>query len=195
MLMYFFSCDLLVELMLSLNEVAQLTYATLQSYMDQRGIDLAVGPLTDADANALCRAYGDLNWEWYITDVGNRDDCFDLGIKLITSREHKIIESSPAGVSLCTYNLSSKNFDIHAVENFVKDTENHPLRRKMVLYTLYAAVIFMNQAGGETIRLLEPVEDKIPYYESFGFEMSTSCSYIMVCSLDKLRTRMAELAA
>ncbi|WP_370605364.1 hypothetical protein [Citrobacter braakii] len=48
--------------MLSLEEVAQLTYNTLQSYMDQRGIDLAVGPLSDVDANSLARAYGELNW-------------------------------------------------------------------------------------------------------------------------------------
>ena len=53
--------------MLSLEEVAQLTYNTLQSYMDQRGIDLAVGPLSDIDAGSLARAYGELNWEWYIT--------------------------------------------------------------------------------------------------------------------------------
>lgn len=181
--------------MLSLNEVAQLTYATLQSYMDQRGIDLAVGPLSDADANSLSRAYGDLNWEWYITEIGNRDDCFDLGLKLITSREHKLVECSPAGVSLCTYNISSKTFDIHAVENFVRDNENHPLRRKMVLYTLYAAIIFMSQAGGEMVRIIEPVDDKIAYYQSFGFEMSSTCTYVMTCALDTLKARLAELAS
>ncbi|WP_062748327.1 hypothetical protein [Erwinia persicina] len=180
--------------MLSLNEVAQLTYTTFQYYMDQRGINLAVGPLTDADANLLSRAYGDLNWDWYITSVSNRDDCFGLSLKLMTSREHKLIESSPAGVSLSTYSISSKTFDIHAVESFVRDSEDHPLRRRMVLYTLYAAVIFMSQAGGEVIRIIEPVEEKIAYYESFGFEMSESCAYVMTCTLAKLQDTLARMA-
>lgn len=180
--------------MLSLNEIAQLTYSTLQSYMDQRGIDLAVGPLSDDDANTLCRAYGDLNWEWYITEVGNSQDCFDLGIKLITSREHKLVESSPAGVALCTYTKSTGTFDIHAVENFVRDTEDHPLRRRMVLYTLYAALIFMNQARGTIVRIIEPVPDKIDYYRGFGFEMCTESAYVMRCTVDELRANLADLA-
>lgn len=173
--------------MLSLEEVAQLTYNTLQSYMDQRGIDLAVGPLTDGDANSLSRAYGELNWEWYITEIGNRDDCFSLCIKLVTSQENKLVEHYPAGVALCTYFMESKIFDVHAVENFVKDTEDHPLRRKMVLYTLYAALIFMNQVDGVAIRIIEPVEDKIEYYRTFGFEMLNNQRDVMHCNFDKFK--------
>ncbi|CBJ44944.1 hypothetical protein EAM_0269 [Erwinia amylovora ATCC 49946] len=73
-----------------------------------------------------CVGHPDLNWEWYITETGNRDDCFELGIKLITSREHKLVESSPAGVSMSTYSISAKTFDIHAVDNLSKDSEDHP---------------------------------------------------------------------
>lgn len=181
--------------MLSLEEVAQLTYNTLQSYMDQRGIDLAVGPLSDIDAGSLARAYGELNWEWYITEVGNRDDCFSLCIKLVTSQENKVVEHYPAGVALCTYFIDSKFFEVHAVENFVKDTEDHPLRRKMVLYTLYAALIFMNQVDGEAIRIIEPVEDKIEYYRSFGFEMLADGSNAMHCDFDKFQRVLAERAS
>ncbi|HCR0843539.1 TPA: hypothetical protein OMT42_000497 [Klebsiella aerogenes] len=181
--------------MLSLEEIAQLTYNTLQSYMDQRGIDLAVGPLSDIDANSLSRAYGDLNWEWYLTEIGNRDDCFSLCIKLVTSQENKLVEHYPAGVALCTYFIDTKIFEVHAVENFVKDTEDHPLRRKMVLYTLYAALIFMNQVDGEAIKIIEPVEDKIDYYRTFGFEMQDGNQDVMHCSFEKLQTVLATLAS
>ncbi|WP_099257773.1 hypothetical protein [Erwinia amylovora] len=94
---------------------------------------------------------------------------------------------------MSTYSISAKTFDIHAVDNLSKDSEDHPFARRMVLYTLYAAVIFMNQAGGETIRIIEPVKESIPYFESFGFEVS-DCSYVMTCSLAKLQETMASLA-
>lgn len=178
--------------MLSLEEVAQQTYNTLQAYMDHREIDLAVGPLSFNDTSSLIRAYGELNWEYYVTSVGNDPDCFSLCIKLITSKEHKLVDDYPAGVALCTYHHGSSRFDIHAVENFVKDSEDHPLRRKMILYTLYAAVIFMKQVDGTEVRIIEPVEEKIDYYRTFGFEMSDSCSYVMTCSLDRLMSYMAE---
>lgn len=181
--------------MLSLEEVAQLTYNTLQSYMDQRGIDLAVGPLSDSDIVSLLRAYGELNWEWYVTEVSNRDDCFSLCIKLITAKDHKLVEHYPAGVALCTYHVGTKIFEVHAVENFVKDSEEHPLRRKMVLYTLYAALIFMKQVDGIAIRIIEPVEDKIDYYRTFGFEMLDGCSYAMHCDFDKFQEVLAQRAA
>ncbi|TDB52146.1 hypothetical protein [Photorhabdus luminescens] len=183
--------------MLSLKHVAQLTYNTLQSYMDQRGIDLAVGPISDSDANMLTRAYGELNWDYYITEVGNRDDCFSLCIKFVISRENLQIESVPAGVALSTYDLSNKSFNIHVLENFVKDTENHPLHRKMLLYTLYASLIFMNMVDGEDVRIHEPVKDKIAYYRSFGFELER-CGYVMSCDIKtltaKLKSRSKELA-
>ncbi len=95
---------------------------------------------------------------------------------------------------MCTYFIDSKIFEVHAVENFVKDTEDHPLRRKMVLYTLYAALIFMNQVDGEAIRIIEPVEDKIEYYRSFGFEMLADGSNAMHCDFDKFQRVLAERA-
>ncbi|MCW7764315.1 hypothetical protein [Photorhabdus luminescens] len=171
--------------MLSLEHIAQLTYNTLQLYMDQRGIDLAVGPISDNDANMLIRAYGELNWEYYITEIGNRDDCFSLCIKFVASKEHCLVEPVPSGAALSTYDLNDKSFNIHVLENFVKDTENHPLRRKMLLYTLYAALIFMSMVDGEVIRIHEPVNDKIDYYHSFGFEME-NCGYIMSCDIEAL---------
>lgn len=181
--------------MLSLEEVAQQTYNTLQAYMDHREISLAVGPLSMSDSSSLIRAYGELNWEYYVTEVGNDPDCFSLCIKLVTSKENKVVDDYPAGVALCTYRLSEKRFDIHAVENFVKDSEEHPLRRKMILYTLYAAIIFMTQVDGIEVRIIEPVEEKIEYYRTFGFEMSQSCTYVMCCDLDRLKEHILRLAA
>jgi hypothetical protein len=178
--------------MLSLEEVAQQTYNTLQAYMDHRGISLAVGPLSINDSNFLIRGYvGDLNWEYYVTTTANDPDCFSLCIKLITSHEHKLVDDYPAGVALCTYHHTDSRFDIHAVENFVKDSEEHPLRRKMVLYTIFAAVIFMKQVDGQTVQILEPDPDLIEYYRSFGFEMSPTCSYIMRSNLNELMRVMA----
>lgn len=180
--------------MLSLEEVAQQTYNTLQAYMDHREIGLAVGPLSISDSNSLIRAYGDLNWEYYVTEVGNDPNCFSLCIKLVTSKEHKLVDDYPAGVALCTYHLSEKRFDIHAVESFVKDSEEHPLRRKMILYTLYAAIIFMTQVDGEEVRIIEPVKEKVDYYQTFGFEMSSDCTYVMYCGLGRLKSYISRLA-
>ncbi|EQC00956.1 hypothetical protein LGZ99_09835 [Photorhabdus temperata] len=183
--------------MLSLKHVAQLTYNILQLYMNQRGIDLVVGPISDNDANMLTRAYGDINWEYYITEVGNRDNCFSLCIKFVKSREPFQVESVPAGAALSTYDLNDKSFNIYVLENFVKDTENHPLRRKMLLYTLYTALIFMNMVDGEIVRIHEPVEDKIAYYCSFGFELER-CGYVMSCDIqtliEKVKSRSESLA-
>lgn len=176
---------------LRLEHIAQLTYTTLQTYMDERGIDLAVGPLSDEDSNALCRAYGDLNWEYYLSTVGNDPDCFSLCIKFVKSKDNRVAENSPSGASLSLYTDTSKTFDIHIIENFVRDSENHPLRRKMVLYTLYAAVIFMRQVDGEIVRIIEPVPEYREYYSTFGFQ-PTDCDYVMSCSYEELLNNLEE---
>ncbi|QDI12541.1 hypothetical protein FBF90_04935 [Serratia marcescens] len=180
--------------MFSLEEIAQITYNTMQLYFDQRKIDLAVGPISDDDANTLTRAYGDLNWEYYISTLGNQDDCFSLCIKFVTSSEHRLVESAPAGAAMSIFDARDKSLNIHIVENFVKDSEKHPLRRKMVLYTLYASMIFMNMAGSDVIRIHEPVEDKIDYYASFGFTMDP-CGYIMSSNFTKLQQEMVKRAS
>ncbi|OMQ22169.1 hypothetical protein [Serratia oryzae] len=169
--------------MLSFHEIAEQTRNALQLLIDRMGLDLAVGPLKETDYRLLSSGmYGELNWEWGISQYTGKANSIDLCFKILSEQE-----GYPAGIALCAFRLDTQTFEIYMIENFVRDDEGHPLYKRMALFTFMGAYIFTDAIKGEQVVISEPDPELRWYYEKFGFENDADCAYRMTCTLDKLR--------
>ncbi|PWC10691.1 hypothetical protein B4923_16375 [Brenneria roseae subsp. americana] len=169
--------------MLSLEEIGQSVRNNLQLIIDSSGLDLAVGPISDQDYRILCGGFGDLDWNYAICTHGNDPDRFEFCVKLVTDH----IDSVPAGIALCVFGSNDKIFQIHMIESFVRDDEDHPLKGRMVTLTLMAAYIFCMAVEATEVYIVEPDQDLIDYYSTYGFSMH-ECGYIMKSDVAGLET-------
>lgn len=163
--------------MFNLNDIGTITRNNVQLILDKLGMNLAVGDINDNDYRILCGGFGELNWDGFINSIGNHKDRFEFCIKVKTV-EDSAPTGVPAGLALCLYSITENSFDIHAVENFCRDDPGHPLTGKMIQITLMAAYIFSIAVKCATIRIIEPVQELLDFYASYGFNL-LPCNSIM----------------
>ncbi|MBD1228311.1 hypothetical protein [Xenorhabdus griffiniae] len=176
--------------MFNLEHIGIVVRNNIQAIVDVLGLNLAVGDISDEDYFLLSQGYGELCWDDSLSRVGNRSDKFEFCIKLV---ECGNVQGAPAGLALCVYSVDEKTFEIHMIENFRREDKNHPLYGKMFQLTLMAAYLFCKSTEGEYVRVIEPVKEVIPYYESYGFNM-LGCGYIMEVNVANIETVFKKLA-
>ncbi|CNK27888.1 Uncharacterised protein [Yersinia frederiksenii] len=150
---------------MNLDQVASLTLNNVQMLLEQNGIPLAVGPISDRDFQALSTAYAELQWDYAFTTYGNREDKFEFCVKLIEDNN-----PLPAGAAMCIYNIDDGTFDIHFVESFVRNIPSHPLHGRMILITMWAAYLFCMAVDCQRINVIEPINTEVmALYAKLGF--------------------------
>ncbi|GAL59042.1 hypothetical protein EV102420_14_01010 [Pseudescherichia vulneris NBRC 102420] len=168
--------------MLTLDEIGQSVRSNTQLVIDHAGLPLAIGPISDEDYRVLCGGYGQLEWDYALNTYGNDPDKFEFCIKLVMQGAVQVI---PAGAAICIYKVKEKLFQIHLIERFTRDDEDHPLNGRMVLITLMSTYIFCRAAECEIVQIVEPVPELQDFYASFGFVIE-GCGYIMSNSVSAL---------
>lgn len=165
---------------MNLEQIAIFTLNNVQMLLEQSQLPLAVGPISDADFQALSTNYAELNWDFAFAEYGNNPDKFEFCVKLLSDAN-----PLPAGAAICIYNVGTNSFEIMFVESFVRNISDHPLHGRMLLITLLAAYIFCSAVDCDLIHVIEPVNaDVISLYRSFGF---VGDNILMSASRAKLR--------
>ncbi|GDX06661.1 hypothetical protein [Buttiauxella sp. A111] len=161
--------------MLTLDEIGQSVRNNIQLVIDNYGLPLAVGPISDDDYKVLSGGFGDLEWDYVLSTHGNSPDRYEFCIKLLNQG---VMEGVPSGAALCIFRVEEYVFSIHMIESFVKDDAEHPLKGRMVLITLMSAYLFCMAVECPTVRIVEPVPELHGFYEGFGFRL-LPCGYVM----------------
>ncbi len=161
--------------MLTIEDIGQSVRNNIQLVLDNFGLPLAVGPISDDDYKVLSGGFGELEWDYVLSTHGNSPDRYEFCIKLVN---HGAMENVPSGAALCIFGVEEHTFNIHMIESFVRDDPDHPLKGRMVLITLMSAYLFCMAVDCPVVRVIEPVHELRAFYESFGFGM-LPCGYIM----------------
>lgn len=178
--------------MLTLDEIGQSVRSNTQLVIDHAGLPLVIGPISDEDYRVLCGGYGQLEWDYALNTWGNDPEKFEFCIKLVMQGA---VQGIPAGAAICIYRVKEKLFQIHLIERFTRDDEEHPLNGRMVLITLMSTYIFCKAVECEIVHIVEPVPELHEFYASFGFA-TEGCGYIMsnsVSALENVFTKFAQL--
>lgn len=175
--------------MLTLHEIGEQTRNAIQLLIERMGLGLIVGPLSDGDFKLLGSGlFGDLHWEWGIGEYTGKENSFELCFKIAAE-----VDGYPAGIAVCAYLMETQIFEVYMLENFVKDDQEHPLYKRMALFTFIAAYIFTDAVQGGYVAVVEPDPDLVGYYSTFGFEVDPGCRYRMICTLDTLRPLLTDI--
>lgn len=165
---------------MNLEQIAVSTLNGVQMLLEQVNLPLAVGPIHDADFQAMMTNYAELNWDFAFNTVGNDPNRFEFCVKLLEGSN-----PLPAGAAMCIYNRLVNSFDIYFVESFVRGNRSHPLNGKMLLITLWASYLFCRAVECDVINVIEPVNTEVmALYKSFGFVGDT---VLMTASLATIR--------
>ena len=159
-----------------------LTIEEIGLVLDNFGLPLAVGPISDDDYKVLSGGFGELEWDYVLSTHGNSPERYEFCIKLVN---HGALENVPSGAALCIFEVEEHTFSIHMIESFVRDDPEHPLKGRMVLITLMSAYLFCMAVDCPTVRVIEPVPELRDFYESFGFCM-LACGFIMEAELSAI---------
>ncbi|SHO23789.1 Putative uncharacterized protein [Moritella viscosa] len=129
----------------------------LQELVEKAGLPLEISRIT-------CRMQApksaELDWDWAFEYL-NEETHFDLAIGIK-------IDDDIDGMAVGIYCDENEILEVQAVESFVRLDEDHPLKGKMVLLTLIAAIYFVLQAEGKGVHVVAPEIDLINYYEKFS---------------------------
>lgn len=169
--------------MLTLDEIGQSVRNNIQLVIDNYGLPLAVGPISNDDYKILSGGFGELEWDYALTTYGNSPGRYEFCIKLINQG---VVQGIPAGAALCIYEVEDRTFRIHMIENFARDDDEHPLKGRMVLITLMSAYLFCMAVECQLIHIVEPVPELLEFYASFGFR-ELPCGYIMEANLSDIQ--------
>lgn len=165
---------------MNLEQIAVSTLNGVQMLIEQVGLPLAVGPIHDADFQAMMTNYAELNWDFAFNKFGNDPNKFEFCVKLVEG-----VNPLPAGAAMCVYNLQVNSFDIYFVESFVRGNAAHPLNGRMLLITLMASYLFCRAVDCDVINVIEPVNTEVmALYRDFGFEGD---SILMTASVATIR--------
>lgn len=178
--------------MLTLEEIGQSVRNNIQLILDNVELPLAVGPISDDDYRILSGGFGQLEWDYALANQGNDPGKFELCIKFVSQGA---VHGVPAGAALCVFDIQDHLFNIHMIERFTCDEEDHPLNGRMVLITLMSAYMFCKAVECEHVQIVEPVAELIRYYLSFGFEFN-ECGSVMAVEttiLENAFLRFAQL--
>lgn len=177
--------------MLTLEEIGQSVRNNIQLVIDNFGLPLAVGPISDEDYRILSGGFGELEWDYALLEFGNDPDRYEFCIKLVSQG---VIQGAPAGAAICVYGIEEDVFRIHIIERFSRlEEEEHPLKGRMVLITLMSAYLFCMAVGCKQVHIIEPVPELVDYYTSFGFVME-KCGYIMSAPTETLQEAFIKFA-
>lgn len=179
--------------MLTIEEIGQSVRNNIQLVLDNFGLPLAVGPISDDDYKVLSGGFGELEWDYVLATHGNSSERYEFCIKLVNQGA---MENVPSGAAMCAFGVAEHVFSIHMIESFVKDDPEHPLKGRMVLITLMSAYLFCMAVECPTVRIIEPVPSLHEFYGSFGFQM-LSCGYIMearISDIEDVFNKFAQLS-
>ncbi|NRA54416.1 MAG: hypothetical protein HRU23_09755 [Gammaproteobacteria bacterium] len=148
---------------MNIDQISSAVINSLQMILEQQGLDLKVGPISDHDYRILTSGYAELEWGWGFGQFGNSDDKFEFTVKIQQ-------DGVPDGAMLGEYDFNEKTLEIQFIESFIRDNENHPLNGRMVMITLIASLLFISATDGDAVEIVGPTTKKlIDYYCGFGF--------------------------
>ncbi|WP_313449549.1 hypothetical protein [Atlantibacter hermannii] len=176
--------------MLTLDEIGQSVRNNIQLVIDNYGLPLAVGPISDDDYKVLCGGFGELEWDYALATYGNSDERYEFCIKLI---KQGVVQGIPSGAALCIFGVTDRVFRIHMIENFAREEEEHPLKGRMVLITLMSAYLFCMAVECQSIQIIEPVPELHEFYSGFGFR-DLPCGYVMEANLSDIEGTFIKFA-
>lgn len=176
--------------MLTLEEIGQSVRNNIQLVIDNVGLPLAVGAISDDDYRILCGGFGELEWDFALEKYGNDPERYEFCVKVV---EQGVTQTVPSGAAICGYGVEDRIFRIHIIERFSRDDEQHPLRGRMVLITLMSAYLFCMAVESDTVYIMEPVPELVGYYTRFGFTMQP-CGYVMAASVSSLQETFVNFA-
>lgn len=169
-----------------LDDVRSEVVQFLQDIVAAAGLELQVSTISDEVYRALTEriAGAELDWDWGIQFL-NADEHFDLAIGIR-------LDEAVDGVAVGVYQEPERTLEIQAIEAFVRDNIEHPLRGRMTALTVIAATFFLLQVEGQYLHVIDPVDERlIEHYRSFGLvEELQNGTIKMVASVDVLEERL-----
>ncbi|MFS1424715.1 hypothetical protein [Shewanella sp. 10N.286.48.B5] len=161
---------------------------SIQWFFDDQKLDLMVGEVSDDDYKILCGGYGDLEWPWALSDIGNAENSISFCFKITGGK-------IPDGIAMGLFDTENETLSIYMIESFVRQNNTHPLSGRMVYFTLVSSLLFLEAFDGKTLHFVDPLnQDLEGYYKSFGF--SEPYSYdgenIQSISIDDLRKSITD---
>ncbi|MGI2108418.1 hypothetical protein ACRN9C_03310 [Shewanella frigidimarina] len=175
---------------MNFEQVKTATINSIQLFLDEQNFDLMVGELSDDDYKILCGGYGDLEWPWAIGSIGNDDHSVSFCFKITGGH-------IPEGIAMGLYDVESETLSIHMIESFVRDKPAHPLKGRMIYFTLVAAALFIRAFDGKLLNFVDPLNSDLEkLYISYGFSRSYSSRgmTIQTISIDGLLESIADFS-
>ncbi|MGU5794653.1 hypothetical protein ACFX5Z_18520 [Aeromonas dhakensis] len=146
------------------DQIKSAVLSAIQVVTDEMGLELAVGPLNDLDWAYLSGGYGHLNWDAGLTEYGNKEWSFDVGLKL--QSDTRLLNAAILGV----FHPETDTLEMHFVESFIRREDQHQLKGRVFKMMIIASYLYVAAVGGTTVRLMDVEPELIAYYSFFGFK-------------------------
>lgn len=167
-------------------EIRNNVVSFLQDLVKEADLPLEVSRIT-------CRMHApnhaELDWDWAFNFLNNQAH-FDLAIGIK-------IDDDIDGMAVGIYCDENEILEVQAVESFVRLEDAHPLKGKMVLLTLIAAIYFVLQVEGKGVHVIAPDMNLINYYEKFSLTFKENYdgepSPRMTGNIDELSQRLTSM--
>jgi len=175
---------------MNFEQVKTATINSIQLFLDEKNLDLMVGELNDDDYKILCRGYGELEWPWAISSIGNDDHSVSFCFKITGGH-------IPEGIAMGLYDFESETLSIHMIESFVRGKADHPLSGRMIYFTLVSAALFIAAFDGKFLNFVDPVNSDLEkLYISYGFSGPYISGAVMIqsISIDGLLESIADFS-
>lgn len=169
---------------MNFEQIVNSSISDFQMLMDSLSSSLAVGSIKEQDFIVLSKGYGRINWDYVINKNYDPDGSFDFCFKL---KDIDCRSSVLLGAFISSFIPERETLEIYGIENFGGDV----LKGKMLLYSLFACLIFMKKLDGKYIRLVDVEESNYAlrdYYRQFGF--TEEGSQDLIISLDTLEEHL-----
>lgn len=174
-----------------LEDVRTEVISFLQDIVAAAGLELQVSTISDDVYRALIQRFAgaELDWDWGIQFI-NEDEHFDLAIGIR-------LDEAVDGVAVGVYQEPEQTLEIQAIEAFIREDAEHPLRGRMTALTVIAATFFLLQVEGQYLHVIDPVDQRlIEHYQTFGLVPERHGDVVrMVANVDILEGRLDDAIA
>ncbi|CAM2885075.1 hypothetical protein [Vibrio neptunius] len=157
------------------------TVSFLQQIMDKAQMGVLVTALDDHDYEGLVNHEPSvLNWLDYYSMMCSTKSTLHMGLKVINNADFQ-------GAVLGIYDDLTQQFHVILLEQLALSVHEQQLQHRLVSLVSIASVYFMslypNHSG---IHIVEPFENLIPHYETFGFYKTDADASTMYATFDEL---------
>lgn len=172
-----------------LAQINELALALTQEQLDAMEVKITLGFLTSDHAYMIEQTRGKvLNWvDWFKYNHDGLDNKFTLSVSS-KGRPPVII-----GAAVFSYDMQNQYVSIHMVEHFKRVASDDHLVKRMGFVALNVALVFAKTVQATCIRVINPLNGAIPYYNYLGFNHVSEVS--LEASLTTIEHKLAHLQA